>query len=251
MKATKIKPTEWPRPAEQRVTAPFVVSRIGMTNREIRLSRKAMRREDRRKIPRGVAPTKTGPSPGSTHPRIRVNQAELKPMSDAERERRRIFVYADRNRILRAMGFLTYADYINSDLWNDIRQRVLRRDQRRCCACLGPARQVHHLDYEAETLRGDSLDGLTTICDPCHTDAEFDPDGRKRGLWAANAVLARVMAMTRKDRARLQMVQGWRRKAAKLERRSLRNYRSLQGTTTGLHVQAMPQSRQAETTAAQ
>jgi hypothetical protein len=38
-------------------------------------------------------------------------------------QERRIRVYRERNRVIRAMGFTDYKDYLKSDLWASIRER--------------------------------------------------------------------------------------------------------------------------------
>lgn len=98
-------------------------------------------------------------------------------------------IYGRRNQILRQMGFPKYKDYLASDLWKSIRQRVLDRDNRKCHVCRGPAWQVHHKNYHEETLRGTCLDALVTICPTCHTQAEFDTEGTKNAPKFANQAM--------------------------------------------------------------
>lgn len=103
--------------------------------------------------------------------------------------------YGERWRILLRLGFATYADYLQSDLWQDIRKRVLAlRSDRRCDNCEKErAVQVHHRTYDEKTLRGLRLDRLVPLCRKCHEQIEFDAMGRKRTL-AETARQARELA---------------------------------------------------------
>ena len=127
-------------------------------------------------------------------------------LSEREQDARRIRDYAERNRLLRAMGFADYRAYLASPLWASIRQRVLCRDRSRCRVCRHRAFQVHHLDYSDSTLRGKAIDRLATICNLCHAEAEFTADGRKRGPQAANAAIAATLALTGKKKSHFQLM---------------------------------------------
>lgn len=94
--------------------------------------------------------------------------------------------YADRNAILREMGFQSYKDYLESQLWKSIRERVLARDKRACCACGGDAWQVHHTVYTRAAMEGRDITSLESICGGCHEWAEFTKKGTKRSLAQAN-----------------------------------------------------------------
>lgn len=94
--------------------------------------------------------------------------------------------YAARNRILRDMGFASYADYLKSDLWKEIRLKVLERADFTCHICQGDASQVHHRLYFREVLEGKWLNCMNAICVECHKLGEFSDDGEKVGLKDAN-----------------------------------------------------------------
>jgi hypothetical protein len=82
-------------------------------------------------------------------------------MSTANAER-----FADR---LAALGFASYAAYLNSALWAGIRARVYGTKGRICIRCkCHAATQIHHVNYEPDTLSGRSIIGLVPICRPCH-----------------------------------------------------------------------------------
>jgi len=77
-------------------------------------------------------------------------------------------------------GFATYKDYLRSDLWQDIRERVLDLHDRKCKLCNGLATQVHHRHYGIRSLTGKTLVHLLPVCGGCHVRIEFGLDGKKR-----------------------------------------------------------------------
>lgn len=80
--------------------------------------------------------------------------------------------YAYRDDNLRHLGFPSYQAYLDSDLWQSIRARVLAGGAL-CAKChKRPAAQVHHRAYDPQTLRGDDLASLTPLCRGCHKRAE-------------------------------------------------------------------------------
>lgn len=93
--------------------------------------------------------------------------------------------YEERDAVLRAIGFASYSDYLKSRKWARIRNRVLKK--RGKCACCGDtANEVHHKDYRQQTMIGADLSGLVPVCSACHDIAEFNSDGSKATLAAAN-----------------------------------------------------------------
>ena len=91
--------------------------------------------------------------------------------------------YAERDAILRDMGFRSYSSYLGSKAWLAIRCSVMTRDGALCVLCGKPGECVHHGDYERATMSGDCLDGLHTLCDGCHRLIEFGKGGRKRSFY--------------------------------------------------------------------
>lgn len=88
--------------------------------------------------------------------------------------------YKRREVALRALGFHSYEAYLASPLWRGIRAQVLERDDYRCQLCPAPARSVHHNSYSPETLRGENLADLASLCKDCHEAVEFTEAGTKR-----------------------------------------------------------------------
>lgn len=109
--------------------------------------------------------------------------------------------FGRRNAILVRLGYPSYEAYLFSELWRQIRLRVLERDGWKCCACGEFARQVHHRDYSRATLLGKKLSALVTICYECHRKIEFK-NGRKCSPHEANQVLASLRRPHRKRRKR-------------------------------------------------
>ena len=108
---------------------------------------------------------------------------------------KRITAYRERNRIIRAMGFSDYADYLRSDLWASIRKRVLAVSST-CHVCRGVANQVHHRSYRKCDLNGTDTRRLFPICGPCHSRIEFrDSDGEKLNPSQATAKMRLITSV--------------------------------------------------------
>lgn len=97
--------------------------------------------------------------------------------------------YTERNQILKSLGFVSYAEYLQSDLWSKIRARVLSAAGHRCHGCKGHANEVHHRSYCLEVLVGRNLAPLVAICRKCHKQIEFDQQSNKTSLAHANGRL--------------------------------------------------------------
>ncbi len=70
---------------------------------------------------------------------------------------------------LQSLGFVSYADYLKSPLWASIRSRVYASKGRICLDCKSHrATQIHHRQYDLETLKGDTLNYLVPVCRNCH-----------------------------------------------------------------------------------
>lgn len=99
--------------------------------------------------------------------------------------------YALRNKVIEDMGFASYAEYLRSGLWRSIRARVLKRAKNHCHICHGAATQVHHRRYYRKVMEGKWLSHLNAVCATCHELGEFDDDGQKVDLYAANDRLSK------------------------------------------------------------
>lgn len=105
---------------------------------------------------------------------------------EAEREKQKEIDYGGRNLILKIMGFESYKDYLNSDLWQEIRLKVLEGHSFICSRCGLKANQVHHTSYRIEVLKGEKLKSLVPLCGRCHRNAEYHPKNGKTTLKEAN-----------------------------------------------------------------
>lgn len=98
---------------------------------------------------------------------------------------------------IRDVGFNSYSEYLQSDLWKSIRNKVLNAAKFKCCMCHQTATQVHHRSYNRENLLGINLKGLVALCGRCHYAIEFT-DGKKNDLGKANRKLKVVLRERRK-----------------------------------------------------
>ncbi len=98
----------------------------------------------------------------------------------AAAEKRKGNSYVDRNHTLRQLGFASYQEYLESDLWRKVRLQVYVIKGRTCRMCLSkPATCVHHNRYHLNDLTGRKLKFLEPLCDDCHKKIEFEQDGEK------------------------------------------------------------------------
>ena len=97
--------------------------------------------------------------------------------------------YIERNKILKEMGFGSYKEYLQSDLWRKIRYEHLRKYPN--CECCGKlASQVHHRVYnKAIFLKWNPT--LLSVCRDCHEAGEFR-DGEKVSMKVANERLKKI-----------------------------------------------------------
>jgi 5-methylcytosine-specific restriction endonuclease McrA len=103
--------------------------------------------------------------------------------------------YAQRNVILRQLGFRTYWQYLQSRLWRSIRSRFWRSHPPICLVCKKPGYQLHHTSYTKEVLLGKDLSKLVPICRKCHRKIET-VRGRKLTLAEANQRLSDLLPPT-------------------------------------------------------
>ena len=97
-------------------------------------------------------------------------------------------VYAERAAVLRALGFYSYEAYLKSDLWQEIRHKILA-PAARCCGCNRKPTQVHHARYSMNVMMGKDVKYLVPVCGTCHHKSEFDNHGEKLGPQRATVKL--------------------------------------------------------------
>jgi hypothetical protein len=109
--------------------------------------------------------------------------------------------YTQRNALLTKLGYDTYDHYLSSWLWVEIRGAVLDRDGHKCKLCGADTNIVHHINYSKDTLLGDSLDALVSVCQACHRKIEFTDKNKKRSLFGAVMAYRKLTKISR-QRAR-------------------------------------------------
>ena len=114
-----------------------------------------------------------------------------------EKPKRRQPEYSkQRENSLKRLNFDNYDEYLESDLWREIRQSKLAVDPN--CECCGhSAEQVHHISYAYKIMAGVENKCLVSVCRDCHVILEFTKSGRKRGF-------IRVVKLTKK------LIQAWK-----------------------------------------
>lgn len=111
------------------------------------------------------------------------------------------FSYRSRDYFLGQLGFLSYRDYLGSELWRSIRNRVFKIKGRICALCGQEAQAVHHNRYHRNDLTGENLAFVNPICNPCHKKIEFK-EGSKRDLCGAKSVFWKILKKRERNRAR-------------------------------------------------
>lgn len=97
--------------------------------------------------------------------------------------------YIRRNKILKRIGYQSYKQYLESDLWKKIRQSVMDAYKNTCVICKRRATQAHHVEYSYPSLIGKSPWYLVALCENCHKSIEFFQNGDKASLAMVNAKL--------------------------------------------------------------
>lgn len=78
---------------------------------------------------------------------------------------------------VRDLGYESYAAYLCSGHWKDVRRRYSESDRPQDCKCGRPGTQLHHLTYER--LGAEEMTDLEAMCKGCHRALER-PKRRKK-----------------------------------------------------------------------
>lgn len=105
-----------------------------------------------------------------------------KPVAKKPREKLKCYDIRDDN--LAEIGFSSYPEYLNSDLWKMVRQEQLGQFPQ-CRLCRREATVVHHVMYDIYTLAGRGNLNLVSMCHWCHEWCEFEK-GEKLDIYRAN-----------------------------------------------------------------
>ncbi len=96
---------------------------------------------------------------------------------------------------LKAIGFSSYAEYLASGMWAQVRNQAFAQWGKRCRACNGQATQLHHADYSRATLEGKTLKYLWPVCNVCHQRAHDETSSVSEATgWIRTAWQNRVRA---------------------------------------------------------
>jgi len=72
----------------------------------------------------------------------------------------------------KALGFDTYQEYLESDLWKEKRKWILECFKNKCQRCGGKGfLQVHHKNYKS--VGNENMDDVTTLCIKCHREEHY------------------------------------------------------------------------------
>lgn len=93
--------------------------------------------------------------------------------------------YQNRAVVLQQLGFKSYKDYLKSDLWKKVKQKVFRKKGSYCSLCNNPATTIHHNRYHRNDLIGKKTTFLNPICHECHQKIEFS-DTKKSSVREAH-----------------------------------------------------------------
>jgi 5-methylcytosine-specific restriction endonuclease McrA len=111
------------------------------------------------------------------------------------------YEYTKRNDLLLDMGYTSYGEYLRSALWAKIRKRVFVRDGGQCVVCGSKADAVHHMRYTRAVFLGQADHHLLSICQTCHTRAEFKGSRKASPSDARKSILA-VAAQPKRTKRR-------------------------------------------------
>lgn len=101
--------------------------------------------------------------------------------------------YAERDALVILLGYLSYTDYLNSELWYLIKKRLRKERGDQCTFCTNPALEYHHVNYTLNCLSGTDLSSIIPVCRICHMLIEYDAAGCKRNLEEAQEAYQKMV----------------------------------------------------------
>ncbi len=128
--------------------------------------------------------------------------------------------YQKRNNCLLILGYEAYQDYLKSDVWKKIRARKLSK-HKYCLLCDNLATQVHHLDYNQDTLLGRKDFRLVQLCRNHHEEIEFEGT-RKLSVREATGKLFRLAEQCERGKSWIKYMECEEDKYKKRKRRENR-----------------------------
>ena len=104
--------------------------------------------------------------------------------------------YLVRDQCCEQLGFRSYAGYLRSSLWRQVRTLAFQKNGRECVSCGAPATQIHHSRYTIKALCGVCLKYLWPVCRKCHARAEGIRLSRDKNMIH---ITNRILGTTKKD----------------------------------------------------
>lgn len=101
--------------------------------------------------------------------------------------------YEERDALVMKLFKCSYPEYLKTKLWGSTRKAALSRDCGKCRVCGVPATEVHHRQYDEDTLRG-AIEHLLSLCRGCHERLEMVKAGRKRSFAEVEWELVLMLA---------------------------------------------------------
>jgi hypothetical protein len=99
--------------------------------------------------------------------------------------------------ILKRLGFNSYAEYLEGDLWKGIRRKFLS-EKPRCSICGKKSTHVRFTTFSEAIFSGKDTDTLFPLCGNCFYRVEFDRNGVRRRLIDANQYIAKQLRRKKK-----------------------------------------------------
>jgi hypothetical protein len=85
-----------------------------------------------------------------------------------------------------------YKDYLNSDMWRRISEKIKTDAGHKCACCPKKSTQVHHRCYRPRVLSGEDTSLLIALCGTCHKAVDRDKGGKPREANAKESTLAEM-----------------------------------------------------------
>lgn len=114
--------------------------------------------------------------------------------------------YKRRKNVLRRLGFSSYKEYLKSELWKEIRTKILTKNKHTCRYCLGRATQVHHLGYTMSVMSGKILFNLVCVCRECHEKISKISFSMEVGQEEATLIYAKKCPLYKSNRDKKKMI---------------------------------------------
>jgi hypothetical protein len=110
--------------------------------------------------------------------------------------------WMSRNKKLVTLGFTSYADYLASPRWTELKRSALEQAERRCQLCDGNKRlQVHHRSYKRIGTNNEWRD-LVVLCKRCHVRHHgFDQPPTKSSETKTHRLKTRFMLSSERELA--------------------------------------------------